>query len=199
MNKFKTTLTDVVIFTKMLGHMAPAALEVNKISNETKQDFINSKRSGQAAIAVSLDLRRVCGHYVPDSETEQKVRFSIAANNKINLLIENPDRSHTFPLNEEEKIKFPEMRIFGGGIRFTGLPLIAISGYHPRIDEACGIVFGNQYKGFHSDNENINQIQTLSKFFSNPYALAIASGSGFIKKITFSQAIEWGKNEFNFE
>lgn len=192
MNKFQNILDDVKYFTKLLGHMHFAALEVNKISEETKQDFIDSQRTGHCALVVQRGLERICAQHVPGKAEEDKIRYTIVANNKVNFLLENPERKNTFPQTNEEEEQFPLKKIFGGGIWIHNV-LIAVSGFHPKIDEACSIVIANQIFGSKSESNNIIDIETMSKDFKNPYALSIACGSNFIKSINFYEAIDQGQ------
>lgn len=193
MNRFEIILNEVKYFSKLIGHMRHIALEINKTADETKTDFVNSKRTGQCAIVVQSGLQRVGAHYSDDAE--EKIRYSIVANNKINFLLENPERENTFPQNENERIQFESRKIFGGGIRTRDFPLVAVSGFHPRIDEGFSIVAASHMTGFPSDGEYVKRIQCLSKYFCNPYALAIFCGAKPIKEMGFEGAIEWGKNE----
>ena len=200
MNKFEQIVDSVVYFSRLLGHFQDVALEVNKISKETRQDFLDSKRTGQCAIAVHKERFRVSGQYVHTDDEDLKIRYSVAANNKINFLLENPERMNTFPVGKDEEDIFKIRKIFGGGISLSTFPnisLIAVSGFHPKIDEASSIVAVEQISGIRSDSSKILFVQKCAKIFSNPYALAISCGAGFIKGMSFDQAVEWGKNEIN--
>ncbi len=197
MNVFENTFTEAKRFSKLLGHMHQAALEVNKTQEETRQDFLNSKRTGQCALSIQEGLIRIGAHYMNDNE-EEKIRYTVVANNKVNFLLENPYRNDTFPLCEEERTRNELRKIFGGGIRVKrGLnnTLIAISGFHPKIDEASSIVIDNQTCSFQSEAARISYMMELSTYFRNPYALVIAQGSNWIKSMTFDQCLDWGKNE----
>lgn len=190
--------TDIVDGTRyylndFLSRVQIGALEVNKTQAETVPDFLNSNRTGQCAIAIQHGFARIGAHYKPGKD-ELKLRYSIVGNNKVNFLLENVTRNDTFPKNENEQIDFEIRRIFGGGARFF-LQIIAISGFHPRVDEASSIVFKTENMELVSEEEKIHNLKIFSKEFKNPYALAVSAGSGFIKSINFDQAIEWGKNE----
>lgn len=193
-NKLNNLFTDSKYLSKFIGHMSAAALEVNKTQVETSSDFFTSKRTGQSAISIQRGLIRVGAHYIPDSDTEEKIRYTIVANNKVNFLLENPDRIDTFPKNEQEYAEFPLRKIFGGGVLLDD-EISAISGYYPRVDEASNLVFRVEHMDFISDAKKIRHCMLFSKKFNNPYVLAISAGSNFTKGFSFDQAIEWGKNE----
>ena len=196
-NKFEAILESTRYFSKALGHMSYSALYLNSSEEETRADFIASKRTGQCAIAVQLDLERVGSQYVPDDQTDNKVRYLANANNKVNFLLENPERINTFPSNEVERTLFETRKIFGGGIRDLRHPfmtLVAVSGFHPKIDEACSIVFLSNMVRL--DNKTkIHYIKELSLMFKNPYALILGVGCGSIKGVTEQQAREWSVNK----
>ena len=197
MNKFDTILNDAKYFSKLLGHMHLVALEVNKTQEETRQDFLDSSRTGQCALSIQEGWIRIGAHYMSDNEVE-KNRYTIVANNKVNFLLENPYRIKTFPLDEKEKEINEAKKIYGGGIRIkrnSSSRLVAVSGFHPKIDEACSIVIDNQTYYFQSEAARISDIMDLSIYFNNPYALAIAQGSNFIKSMTFDKCLDWGINE----
>ncbi len=197
MNVFENIFTEAKRFSKLLGHMHQAALEVNRTQEETRQDFLDSMRTGQNALSIQEGFIRIGAHYVNDNEGG-KIRYAVAANNKTNFLLENLYRISTFPVDEKEKEINEAKKIYGGGIRIkrdSSSRLVAVSGFHPKIDEACSIVVDNQTYLFQSEALIIFDIMDLSRYFNNPYALAIAQGSNFIKSMTFDQAIDWGRNE----
>jgi len=200
MNKFENVFTEAKRFSKLLGHMHQAALEVNRTQEETRQDFLDSKRTGHCAIAVQFELERISAHHIPGVDFEEKIRYSIVANNKINFLLEYPDRIDTFPKTVQEEIDFKSKNVFGGGIRLRLVEgvwkrwLIAVSGFHPKIDEACSIVAFSQMIKM-DDSFRLKHIQDESRYFKNPYALPIAQGSNWIKSMNFEQCLDWGRNE----
>ena len=198
MNKYETILESIKHFSNILERLHAVALKINETEDETKSDFLNSKRTGQCGAVIQLGLIRVGAHYVPKGQTEEKIRYSIVANNKINFLLENFERKNTFPQNEEERIRFEAIKVFGGGIRiYDGDTLVGTSGFHPKIDEGCSIVVSNRIFGFTDNEVKIKHLQDRARYFNNPYALPMACGAGFIKSMSFDQAVEWGKNEIS--
>lgn len=196
-NKFTTLLEDSRILEKQLGHFSGVALVINR---EIQQRFTDSERTGQCAAVISLGLTSVSAFYVPDNETDMKLRYLRNAHNKEIFLLENEHRISTAPQSLVEKQDFEKNSIYRGGIRLEDGKIITISGYHPVVDEAYSLNLGLVTEGIPRDYSREKWIKDQAIKFQNPYALGFCVMANYINPQTgytvgYRQSIEWGLKE----
>lgn len=133
------TLTSASLnLGNFMNKLVDAALDLNRTNAETKADYETSRRTGQCHIVWGNEDWRAGIQFIPTSETEKKVRYQIVANNKFTYLLANPEQGTT-PLQ-------PENLIFPGGVRYLK-EIAAVSGFHPKIDEAMAVILLCHFNG----------------------------------------------------
>lgn len=124
--------TPVLTLSTFMNNLVPVALELNKTNPETSEDFENSNRTGQCYLAFGDTFGgRIGIQFIPEHDHENKIRYDVVANNKFSYLLESGTICQTSNM--------PEKRIFKGGIKRLNY-ITAVSGFHPKIDEAIAIL-----------------------------------------------------------